>query len=114
MSVAATAAILIMEILRFGVMKSEIRMPNAERNPKSEARSQRRLGSPGNTQEAREGILPPATRDGWEAILRILDFGILSDFDLRNSDLPNRFFHRNPRFMTVHSKPELPQAQLTF
>jgi len=52
-----------MEIQRVGGMKSEFRNPNSERNPKPEARSQRRsagtLGSPGNTQEAREGICHP-------------------------------------------------------
>jgi hypothetical protein len=53
MSIANRPAIFIMEILRFGVMKSEIRNPKSEGNPKSEARSQRRSG---NAQEARESI----------------------------------------------------------
>jgi hypothetical protein len=70
--------------------KSECRMPNAETNPKSEARSQRRsigtLGSPREHPESPRRHLPPAARGGWEAILRILDLGILSDFDFRNSD----------------------------
>ena len=57
----------------------QIRMPNAERNPKSEARGQRRsvgtLGSPGNTQEAREEVCGSAGRMG----------GNTSDFGFRNS-----------------------------
>jgi hypothetical protein len=36
--------------------------------------------------------LAPGAQDRWEAILRVLDFGILSDFACRNSD-----------FMTPHS-----------
>ena len=86
-TVPASAANLILEstVMNRGfrlnkrLAKSECGIPNAERNPKSEAeaRSQRRsvstLGSPGNTEEGREGM-PPAARDGWKATLRNSDF----------------------------------------
>src|SRR5205809_4962693 len=36
--------------------------------------------------------------------LRASDFGFLSSFVIRHSDLRRRLFHRNPRFITVHSQ----------
>ena len=74
---------------------AQIRIPNPESRKKPEVRIPKpasigwHVWQPWEHPGSRRRHLTPAARDGGEAILRILDFGILSDFDFRNSDFNN-------------------------
>jgi hypothetical protein len=70
----------------------QIRMPNAECRKKPQVRNPKpaligwRVKQPREHPRSPRRHLPTAVRDQCEEVLRILDFGILSDFELRNSD----------------------------
>jgi hypothetical protein len=102
---AFPAAILIMEILRFGVMKSEIRIPKSERIPKSKIRSgssHQSCAAVGRCFASFLGVhggLP----NGHRRWLRASDFGLPSSFVIRHSICTIACFPKH-RFMTVYSK----------
>src|SRR5678815_3849725 len=73
-------------------------MPKETRSPKPEASVDRlaRKEAPGTPRKSAKRSA--AARDGWEAILRILDFGILSVFGFRYSDFTT------PKPLDFHKK----------